>query len=195
VELDGPIILAILYGVVALLKKVGERAKGGTMAGGGTADRQLPGARRGQRPRPKTMEELLREMAGEVEPADVEPMPRAPAPPRLPAPTPWEWEVEERESLEMDPTVVSTETAEAFDRPVPMRLDYDDDAEALVRRRVQAADARNAAWQPSDHRRFDAQIRKEVAAPVRDDTRALAIRRAMIWHEVLSKPVSLRDEE
>jgi len=143
------------------------------------------------------MEELLREMAGEApaDEAEPEPIVRAPVPNRLPVPSPWEWEVEERETLETDPTVVSTETAEAFDRPVPVRLDYDDDAEALVRRRVTAAASRDGALRPDDHRRFDGRIREVAPVVQRAPVQGGAMRRAMIWHEVLSKPVSLRDEE
>ncbi len=194
-ELDGPIVLAIIYGVVALLKRVGDASKRRQHQG------ELPPVTtrspRRSRPAPKTMEELLREMAGEAprEEAEPEPMVRAPAPARLPVPTPWEWEVEERETLETDPTVVSTETAEAFDRPVPVRLDYDEDAEALVQRRVTAAAARDGALRPDDHRRFDAKIREVAPVVARAPVRGGAMRRAMIWHEVLSKPVSLRDEE
>jgi hypothetical protein len=97
--------------------------------------------------------------------------------------------------LETDPTVVSTETAEAFDRPLPVRRDYDEEAEALVRRRVTAAASRDGALKPDDHRRFDAKIREAAPVAAAAPSRAGDIRRAMIWHEVLGKPVSLRDEE
>jgi hypothetical protein len=195
VELDGPIVLAIIYGVVALLKRVGDASKRRQERPGMPPLPQRTTARK--RPAPKTMEELLREMAGEAPAAEAEPEPvvRTPVPNRLPVPSPWEWEVEEREMLETDPTVVSTETAEAFDRPVPVRLDYDDDAEALVRRRVTAAASRDGALRPDDHRRFDARIREVAPVVQRTPVQGGAMRRAMIWHEVLSKPVSLRDEE
>jgi hypothetical protein len=195
VELDGPIVLAIIYGVVALLKRVGDASKRRQERPEMPPVLQRPTARK--RPAPKTMEELLREMAGEppAEEAEPEPIMRAPAPTRLPAPTPWEWEVEERETLETDPTVVSTETAEAFDRPVPVRLDYDNDAAALAQRRVTAAASRDGALRPDDHRRFDAKIREVAPVVKRTPVQGGAMRRAMIWHEVLSKPVSLRDEE
>ena len=78
---------------------------------------------------------------------------------------------------------------------VPVRLDYDDDAEALVRRRVTAAASRDGALRPDDHRRFDARIREVAPVVQRTPVQGGAMRRAMIWHEVLSKPVSLRDEE
>jgi len=196
VELDGPIVLAIIYGVLALLKKVGDASKRRQEGPGMPPVSQRPTARK--RPAPKTMEELLREMRAELEGEErAESVEAAPASARLPAPvqSPWEWEVEERATLETDPTVVSTETAEAFDRPVPVRLDYDDDAEALVQRRVTAAASRDGALRPDDHRRFDAKIREVVPVPKTAPVRGGDMRRAMIWHEVLSKPVSLRDEE
>jgi hypothetical protein len=197
VELDGPIILALIYGALALLKRVGDASKRRQGGPGMPPVSQRPTARK--RPAPKTMEELLREMAGEApeEEAEPEPIVRAPTTNRLPvpSPTPWEWEVEERGTLETDPTVVSTETAEAFDRPVPVRLDYDNDAEALAQRRVTAAASRDGALRPDDHRRFDAKIREVAPVVQRAPVQGGAMRRAMIWHEVLSKPVSLRDEE
>lgn len=193
-ELDGPIVLALIYGAVALLKRVGDASK--RRQGPGMPPIQRPTPR--GRPAPKTMEELLREMRGELEGGErVEPIEAAPArlPAPAPVPSPWEWEVEERETLETDRTVVSTETAEAFDRPVPVRVDYDAAAESLVQRRVTAAASRDGALRPDDHRRFDAKIR-EVAPVVKAvPVRGGSMRRAMIWHEVLSKPVSLRDEE
>ena len=195
-ELDGPIVLAIIYGVVALLKRVGDASKRRQERPGMPPIQQRP--TRQHRPKPKTMEELLREMRGEPEGGErAESVEAAPVPARLPAPvqSPWEWEVEERDTLEADPTVVSTETAEAFDRPVPVRLDYDDDAEALVQRRVTAAASRDGALRPEDHRRFDAKIREVVPVATRAPVQGGAMRRAMIWHEVLSKPVSMRDEE
>lgn len=193
-ELDGPIVLAIIYGVLALLKKVGDASKR-RQGRPGMPPMQERATQR-KRPAPKSMEELLREMRGELEAEEREErIEQAPVPARLPVPSPWEWEVEERDTLETDPTVVSTETAEAFDRPVPVRLDYDDDAEALVQRRVTAAASRDGALRPDDHRRFDAKIREVAPVAKVAPLRGGAMRRAMIWHEVLSKPVSLRDEE
>lgn len=195
-ELDGPIVLAIIYGVVALLKWVGDASK--RRQGRSEMPPMQERATQRKRPAPKSMEELLREMRGELEgPERDEPIEVTSTPARLPAPvpSPWEWEVEDRESLETDPTVVSTETAEAFDRPVPVRLDYDKDAAALAQRRVTAAASRDGALRPEDHRRFDAKIREVVPVIKRAPVHGGAMRRAMIWHEVLSKPVSLRDEE
>lgn len=75
-----------------------------------------------------------------------------------------------------------------------VEIDRDDDAEALVQRRIEAAQARNREWQASDHTRFDQQIRQvaPVAAPAKPRS---ALQRAMIWREVLGPPVGLRADD
>ena len=100
--------------------------------------------------------------------------------------------MEEGQSLEVEERPIAAEEIGA--RPVPKRIDYDDDAEALVQRRVTAAQVRDGAMSPVDHRRFDTAIRaKAPAAAQAPESRATALRRAMVWHEVLSPPLSLRD--
>ncbi|HET9293024.1 MAG TPA: hypothetical protein VFO06_01940 [Gemmatimonadales bacterium] len=101
-------------------------------------------------------------------------------------------EVEETESLEAEEQVANLETA-----PIPSRrrveVDQDDAAEALVQRRIDAAEARNQGLTARDHGAFDARIRAEVA----DRTAVAAVnlanlRHAFIWSEILGKPVSER---
>jgi hypothetical protein len=101
-------------------------------------------------------------------------------------------EVEETESLEAEEQVANLETA-----PIPSRrrveVDQDDAAEALVQRRIDAAEARNQGLTARDHGAFDARIRAQVA----DRTAVAAVnlanlRHAFIWSEILGKPVSER---
>jgi hypothetical protein len=101
-------------------------------------------------------------------------------------------EAEETDSLEVEEQVANLEAA-----PLPTRrrveVDQDDTAEAIVRRRIDAAEARNQGLTARDHVAFDARIRAEAA----DKTAVAAVnlanlRNAFIWSEVLGRPVSER---
>lgn len=181
--IDSYVILLIGYVVLALIKKVGEQGKH-------APPRQIP-----QDPRaPATMEELLREMQGQLEVDDAEErLPtEANEPVRLPVPRAEPaWDVEERESLEVE--------AQVYVRPDMVRaervvVDQDDAALGVANRRIVAAEARNRAWSPEDHRTFDARIRSVAPARGVDSSRAAALRQAIVWREVLGKPIALRDD-
>lgn len=195
------VALAVVYGAITLLKKAGEVAKrqqdAARRQGGATpilVGRESPAAAG----RPTTMEELLREMRGQLEGAQrtqetVSPsrLPRVPR--RLtpaPKPKPAEDDVE-GESIEVGARIV---VREETSRPVPVDVDYDDSASALVQRRITSAQARNVAWSPGEHAGFDARIRAKEPVKVPAANRGATLRRAIIWHEVLSPPVALRDE-
>ncbi len=106
-------------------------------------------------------------------------------------PLPEEEEVEEREVLETGPEVVSLEQ-EA--RRAPRReFTQDADAEQLVARRITAASVRDATRTKADHVKFDNQIRQEPAEHTA--TRGYTpeeLRRAVVWREILGRPVSER---
>lgn len=103
---------------------------------------------------------------------------------------PDEWE--ERDTLEIEPEVRSLEV------PVPARLrvlvDQDDLAEAIVRRRIQEAEARNQALTPADHRAFDQAIRtpRRRVAAAGTGRRRVPLRDAIVWREVLGPPKALQ---
>ena len=102
-------------------------------------------------------------------------------------------EVEDRESLEIEPEVVSLERDV---RRTPRReFTQDADAEQLVARRITAASVRDAARTKADHVQFDSQIRQEPAdhTATRGHT-AEELRRAVVWREILGPPVSMREE-
>lgn len=119
---------------------------------------------------------------------------------RSPGPLPRAEEAEERASweargsLEDEPEIVSLEHDVA--RPARAQVSQDDSAEQLVARRIAAADARSGVHTGADHRAFDQRIRQAPA-----DATAVrlpgpeALRRAIVWREVLGPPVSLRDPE
>jgi hypothetical protein len=111
-------------------------------------------------------------------------------------------EIEDLEVLEAEPEVVSLETGgERLERVV---VDHDDQAEALVQRRIAAGEARSGALTKADHTRFDQRIRTAPARPLPAQARfALppepaapytrsALRSAVIWAEILDPPVSRR---
>ena len=98
-------------------------------------------------------------------------------------------EVEERDSLETDREAVSLETLDdRSERPVE---DFDDQAEAVLARRLAVAEARTSGRTLLDHRRFDEAIRAPVPVkpPVR---RRPGLRQALVWREILGPPVSLK---
>ncbi len=136
------------------------------------------------------LERFLRELERNLEQAGGE-QGRPPA--RLPVPQPPDDEdVEDRESLEVPERVVSLETE--VKRPARAKYDQDSGAEALVRRRIAAAEARSGALTKADHTAFDARIRPEPAdhTAVRRYTQA-QLRDAIVWREILGPPVSERD--
>ena len=138
----------------------------------------------------RTLEEVADRQSGG---GSRSPSPQRPTPAtRLPPMTAAEEEdVEERDSLEKPEQVVSLEV----DAPRRERADYDQDteAEAIVRRRIEAARARDRALGKADHKAFDAKIRQEVAdhTAVRRYTPA-QLRDAIVWREILGPPVSER---
>lgn len=101
-------------------------------------------------------------------------------------------DIEERTSLEVEPRVVSLEgPAVRSERPV---FGFDDEAEALVRRRVEWAEHQARGRRPGDHAAFDDRIRRPTPVKVIEPSRAAELRRMMVWREVLGRPVALRDD-
>lgn len=182
--LDSYVILLIVYAGLALLKKFGGR-------GQGARTRTVPAGE--PKRAPSTMEELLREMQGElgVEEREEEwvEAPSAPVPYSAPGKQ-GSWDVEDRESLEVEANVY---VRPEIERPAPVVIDRDDDALAIANHRVAVAQARNRAWAPEDHQKFDVAIRRVAPEKRLDHSRARALRQAIIWREVLDKPIALRD--
>lgn len=66
---------------------------------------------------------------------------------------------------------------------------------AIAEQRLADVDVRNRELAGAHHDRFDARIRaSQVAAAVRAMPTRAALRHAMVWREILSEPVSLRDD-
>jgi hypothetical protein len=101
-------------------------------------------------------------------------------------------EQEEGASLEVAPEVQSLEIDAA--RPSRQVVDQDDEAEQIVARRLQAAEAHGAPRTRADHRAFDERIRQEAADKTAvAASRARRLRQAVVWREILGPPVSLRE--
>ncbi len=84
---------------------------------------------------------------------------------------------------------------EVVPRPERVTVDQDDSIEALEAKRVEWAEARSRSHTKADHRAFDAKIRAvEPVVPGGPD-RAAALRRMIVWQELLGKPVALRRPE
>lgn len=106
-------------------------------------------------------------------------------------------EVEEAQSLEAEPELVNIDEV-ALEQPARVAYDQDEGAEELVRRRIEAGEARSRALTRADHDRFDKKIRVAPPAAAADGTEVarrkgrLSVREAFIWKEILDKPVGMR---
>lgn len=182
----GPILLAVLWIVVSLVGRAAEKGKR-------EGPKQPPREHRRSTQRAETFEDLLAEMRGELDRAR---QGEEAATATLEGPAheaSWEEQVEDIETLEREAEVVSLEVAPS--RPEREVFANDQEAEALVQRRIAAAERRNREWRLEDHRRFDQAIRAPLAeAPPRRTTLpAGSLRTGIIWREILDRPVSLRD--
>ncbi len=212
----GPLItLAVIYGIMSVIGKISEAAKGEVGKGKAgqrkrpkrTPVRTSPGTDVGNvRQRPRTFEDLLAEMKAEIERASrVEPpISNEPLPPepvvttrRLPeVQEEWDDDVdqwEDRRSSEIQRVPVSLETV--HEREPVQIISLDEESKRIAAARRKAAEARNQSWKPSDHREFHQRIDalETAAADATAVRRRADLRRAMIWREVLDRPVALRE--
>ena len=105
-------------------------------------------------------------------------------------------DIEEVDTLEEMPEVVSLATGS--ERTGRVVVDQDDQAAALVQRRIKAAEARSGAITRADHAKFDQTIRA-AAAPIQVQRARKkvprgtgSIREALVWAEILGPPVARR---
>lgn len=185
-EFNGLLVLAAVWFLVSLISRAGRKTQ------------TPPGAPRPQPPRPiprtlgadptqqegSRLERVLRDFQRALEEAEEKARPAEPSWPRYE-------EVEEGVSLEVEPEVTSLESVAP--RPARREVDQDDEAEQIAARRIRAAAARDTARSPVDHVAFDERIRQQPAdhTAVRTYT-AQQLRDAMVWREILGRPVSLR---
>jgi hypothetical protein len=198
--MEGVIIFAVVYAIVAILGKVKEAQQKGQGADPPQPrpERQRQPQRPEQqpaRPRPASdtraegakLEDLLRVL---TEAAGVE-VPQGPVgrPARVPLPS--DEEVEETESLEVEEQIQNLETETR--RSSRAEVDFDDEAEAIAQRRIRAAAQRDRSLSRADHRAFDSKIRAVPDKTVVAKPKQISLRQAVIWREILGPPVALRD--
>lgn len=118
--------------------------------------------------KPETLDDLLAEMRGELERAqELEQSPEPEPPPAAPLPAP----------------VVGRKM-----------VNFDDGAAAVVAGRIREAAARNHALTAADHARFDRKIRAVAPVVVVDTRKRDALRKAVVWSEILGTPKGLQDD-
>lgn len=182
--IEGPVLLAIIWAAISIVsgvlkKRAGEQRRAEPV-------RTTAAARRP----PETMDELLAEMREQLARAGGAPEPR----PDVPAA---QDEYDEEFVTREEPAEVVSMEVERVEVSREVR-DYDAEAATLIRRRIDAADARNKEWTPADHRAFDAKIRVEtppVRRPVTLRPTAAKLREAMVWREILGPPVGWPDRD
>lgn len=187
------IIVLVVWGLIALIGRAGAKAQQrGKARQRRERAKPVPAeAGAGSAREPTTLEELLAEMRGELERAKQRELPPAEEPA-------WDDDdigeevVPEREERPVgSPRWNAPVEGPPADWNAPLEVvSLDDDAEALVRRRIREAERRNRGWRLEDHRQFDAEIRAPVAA-VDDAARRRhhrRLREAIILREVLGPP-------
>ncbi len=106
-------------------------------------------------------------------------------------------EVEERGSFDegVAPEVAGSESeaiAALERRRSRVEFDQDDEAAAIVQRRIREAESRNQAHSGRDHAKFDAEVRAPADRTVAAPRFAPAnLRQAFIWREILGPPKAL----
>ncbi len=199
-DFNGLLLVGFLWLVVNLIG----RAKGDSRPKARTLPNRPPGpqgppVRAGSEPldtdatqrEGSQLERLLRELERNMEEAGGFPGRSTRASFPAPTPLPDAEEIEDRTSLEEPERVVSLE--QEVVRAPRVRVDYDEAAEGIERRRIEAAAARSGELTKADHTRFDQRIREELPdhTAVRKYTPA-QLRDAIVWREILGPPVSER---
>jgi hypothetical protein len=201
--MTGVIIFAVVYAIVSIMakaKQAAQKQQQGHQQEQQQArqQRRLNQQRQDRPPRPAAppagdtqaeavkLQDLLR-VLGEA--AGV-PTTEGPIGRRSASPLPSAEEVEERESLEVEEEVRNLETVER--RPARREVDFDDEAEQIVQRRIRAAQERDRALSKADHQVFDAGIRAVPDATRVARPKLESLRQAIVWREILGPPVSLR---
>jgi len=217
--MTGVIIFAVVYAIVSIMAKAKQASQKGAGDGSASDPEQLAKQQRRQQQRLQQRQQQQRQPERQVRPpqpapprpagntqsegARLEdllrvlteaagvPVPEGPRGRRAAEPLPSEEEVEERESLETEEQIHNLETEAR--RPVRLEVDFDDEAEAVVQRRIRAAQSRDKPLGREDHKVFDAKIRAVVADNTRVSRPSIAsLKQAMVWREILGPPVSLR---
>lgn len=192
--------LLLLFFVVSLVQGAAQRKKqGGRSAPRGRARPARLPAERAPGEAPRSIRELFEEVRRSMEEAER----RARGEVEAPVPAVDKDEVEkdeedlelfvDRGSLEEEPEVQSLETE--VRRPERVVVAADEQAERITRERLRWAEQRSRRRTAADHREFDQRIRQPEPAPApAASDRTAELRRAIIWREVLDRPLALRED-
>jgi hypothetical protein len=192
------VYLLLFFFVISLIQRAAQKKRGTAPP---ARTRRVPRIEAPDETRPRSgvrgmLEEFRRQMEEAERRARAEQEGRYPVVLQAPTPVDDEGEPEERESLEVAPEARSLE--EEIHRPVRREVDHDEEAEAVVQRRIRWAEEHGRGRAPvEDHRGFDQRIRRPavpVPTPAGAGSRSAELRRMMVWREVLGRPVALRDE-
>lgn len=193
-------LLAILWAVVSFLGRLGNQRRRQEEEEGSEPEEILVEAGRPERTRqggahlPDPSEEWRREIERLL---GIEGGPeRGPLGRPSPVGLPEAEDIEERESLEIEPEVVSMEPPPVR-RERPVRV-QDEEVLPVLRRRLEVAEMRGRGRDLADHRRFDQRIRETAPAPAPASAAGRrgrpSLRQAVVWREVLGPPVALRED-
>ncbi len=165
-------------------KPTGVARRGGHPAG------PVPGRPDATQREGTTIERMLRQLGADMEQLEGDqrgPMGRD-ARVELPA-------AEEVEDLEVLDLPVDRGERTPAAREIRAVVDHDEEAEALLERRLAVFEEHNRPRTMADHRAFDARIRPAPAAILKKTPRFTAdqIRQAIIWREIIGPPHALRD--
>ena len=196
--MEGLWVIAIIWAVMSIVGKAVRQTKGDTGTAPAPSGRKRVGHRPARRPRPATVDQPAGAPAPEDEwrreierllgvrtGAEYGPVGR-----RSREGLPEAEDAEDRGSLETEPEAVSLETLD--ERQPEPEADFDDQAQAVLDRRLAAAEARTSGRTMQDHRRFDQAIRQPLPAAPSHVPKRPSLRQALVWREILGPPVSLR---
>ena len=197
--MEGLWVLAVLWAILSFVGRMSKQRQGGA-AGGPTPDPELEIRRRHRLERPRRSPEQVRpgsatdqldawrremeRLTGLRTGPDYGPLGKPSA-----AGLPDAEDVEDRQSLEVEGDTTSLEVS--GERAPRVVVDQDEVADQVLRRRTAVAVGRLSGRSQADHRKFDQVVRAVPASLVSAGRSKL--RTAVIWSEVLERPVSLRD--
>jgi hypothetical protein len=185
-ELPAILIFVAVWLLVSFISRAGRESQSPPSTPRPRAPRPSPSSAGGDPTQQEgtRLELVLREFQRALEDAGAQERP-------VRTPRPSYERLEEGSSLEVEPEARSLENV--VSRPQRREVDQDDEAEQIAARRIKAAAARDTARSSVDHAAFDERIRQQPAdhTAVRTYT-AQQLRDAMVWREILDRPVSLR---
>lgn len=182
-------VLWFIVNVVTGLKKKNQPPPRPPRTEPGETRQSLPDATQSEGSR---LERMLRQVERALEEAEAGLTRPEPRPPQRYEQVLYDDEdIEERQSLEIEPEVVSLE--EVVHRPRRQEYTQDEGAQQLVEKRISAAALRDTARTRADHIAFDREIRKEPAEHTgTGGYTTKQLRDAIVWREILGPPVSER---